>query len=41
MGSGTYIKRAIQHNHISNFIKTILFDFSNFNDMNEKEKELV
>lgn len=41
MGSGKYIERAINKYSISSFIKEILFDFDNFDQMNEKEKELV
>ena len=41
MGSGHYIERAIKKYSPSNFIKEILFDFDNFDDMNNKEKELV
>ena len=41
MGSGKYIERAIEKYSINHFIKEILFDFDNFDDMNNKEKELV
>ena len=41
MGSGKYLGRAIEKYSINNFIKEILFDFDNFDDMNNKEKELV
>ena len=41
MGSGHYIERAIKKHSHGNFIKEILFDFDNFEDMNNKEKELV
>ena len=41
VGSGKFIKRAIAKEGIENFVKTILFDFDNFEEMNEKEKELV
>ena len=41
MGSGNLIRRAIAKYGIEKFIKTILFDFDNFEQMNEKEKELV
>ena len=40
-GSGFYLKRAQEKYGISNFIKDILFDFDNFDDMNNKERELV
>ena len=41
MGSGKFLKRAIYKEGLSSFIKTILFDFDNFDDMNNKEIELV
>lgn len=41
MGSGKYIERAINKYPVSSFIKEILFDFDNFEQMNEKEKELI
>ena len=41
MGSGKYLLRTIAKEGIENFVKTILFDFDNFDEMNEKEKELV
>lgn len=41
MGSGKYIEHAIAKYPLSNFVKEILFDFDNFDDMNNKEKELV
>lgn len=41
MGSGNLIRSAIRKYGIQNFIKEILFDFDNFEDMNKKEKELV
>lgn len=41
MGSGKYLLRAIAKEGVENFVKTILFDFNNFEQMNEKEKELV
>lgn len=40
-GSGKYLHRAYKKYGIENFKKTILFDFDNFDDMNNKEKELV
>lgn len=41
MGSGKGLKRAIQKYGIENFTKEILFIFSNEQEMNDKEKELV
>lgn len=41
MGSGGLIIQAIAKHGIEKFVKTILFDFNNFEEMNEKEKELV
>lgn len=41
MGSGKFIGRVIEKYPISLFVKEILFDFDNFDDMNNKEKELV
>lgn len=41
MGSGDIIQAAIHKHGLSCFTKEILFDFSNFEDMNNKEKELV
>lgn len=41
MGSGKYLLKAIAKEGVKNFVKTILFDFNNFEEMNEKEKELV
>ena len=41
MGSGDLIIKAEQKYGLSNFIKTILFDYDNFYDMNKKEQELV
>lgn len=41
MGSGKMIKRAELKYGLSAFTKEILFDYDNFNDMNNKEKELV
>ena len=41
MGSGDLITQAIAKYGIEKFVKTILFDFDNFDQMNKKEKELV
>ena len=41
MGSGNIIQTAIHKHGLSCFTKEILFDFDNFEDMNNKEKELV
>lgn len=41
MGSGKYIKLAIEYYGIENFDKKILFNFSTEDEMWEKEKELV
>lgn len=41
MGSGDIINEAIEKYGISCFVKTILFDYDNFDDMNNKEAELV
>lgn len=41
MGSGKYIKLAIEHYGIKNFDKEILFDFLTEDEMWEKERELV
>lgn len=41
MGSGKYIKRAIEKYGIENFTKEILFIFDNENNMKSKEAELV
>ena len=41
MGSGQYLKAAIKKYGTSSFIKEILFDFNNFDDMNNIEIELV
>ncbi len=41
MGSGKYLKRAIEKHGIENFDKEILFVFDNETDMNAKEAELV
>lgn len=41
VGSGKIIRRAVEKEGVENFVKTILFDFDNFEEMNEKEKELV
>lgn len=41
MGSGNLIIKAVARHGVESFVKTILFDFDNFEEMNEKEKELV
>lgn len=41
MGSGLLINNAVAKHGVEKFVKTILFDFDNFEEMNEKEKELV
>lgn len=41
MGSGKYLRRAVEKYGIENFKKEILFQFDNEVDMNEKEAELV
>lgn len=41
MGSGDLITQAVAKHGIEKFVKTILFDFDNFDEMNNKEKELV
>lgn len=41
MGSGYYLRNAILKDNLSSFIKTILFDFNDFDSMNNKEFELV
>lgn len=41
MGSGKYIERAIEKEGISAFIKIILKDYDNFEEMNQCEKDLV
>lgn len=40
-GSGNMITKALHKYGLSTFIKEILFDFNNFDDMNQKEIELV
>lgn len=40
-GSGLYLNNAQKCYGLSSFIKSILFDFDNFEDMNKKEMELV
>lgn len=41
MGSGRLMLKALKKYDLSCFTKEILFDFDNFDDMNNKEKELV
>lgn len=41
MGSGHFLKKAIKKEGIDSFVKVILKDYDNFDDMNNKEKELV
>ncbi len=41
MGSGKYLKRAIEKHGLENFQKDILFVFNNSKDMYNKEAELV
>lgn len=41
LGSGTRFKRALKKYGPENFIREVLFDFQTFEEMNEKEKELV
>lgn len=41
MGSGFYLEHAKQKYGISNFIKIIIADFDNYEDMNEAEKYFV
>ena len=41
MGSGKLIQRSLDKRPISSFVKEILFDFDNFDEMNIKEQELV
>lgn len=41
MGSGILVMKAVAKYGVEKFVKTILFDFDNFDKMNEKEKELV
>lgn len=40
-GSGLSFKRALKKYGISNFIKEIIFSFDSFEEMNEKEAEIV
>ena len=40
-GSGFYLNRAQEKYGLSSFVKTLLYDFSSFEEMNAKEKELV
>jgi len=41
MGSGVELKEAIRNQGVDNFTKTILFEYSNKEDMFLKERELV
>lgn len=41
MGSGFYLEHAKQKYGISNFVKIIIADFDNYDDMNESEKYFV
>lgn len=41
MGSGKLIQRSIEYCGIDNFEKKILYDFDNFEEMNEMEKKIV
>ena len=41
MGSGKYLKRAIEKHGVENFSKEILYVYDNESDMKNKEKELV
>lgn len=41
MGSGSYIERAISCHGLSQFVKILIADHSNFDDMNLHEKQLV
>ena len=40
-GSGNLIVKAVHKYSLSSFVKEILFDFDNFDEMNKKEQELV
>ena len=40
-GSGNLIIKAVHKYSLSSFVKEILFDFDNFDEMNKKEQELV
>ena len=39
-GSGKYLARAYSKYGLSAFIKTFLYDFTNFDEMNAKEKRI-
>lgn len=41
MGSGYFLQKAVKKEGIDSFVKIILEDYDNFDDMNNKEKELV
>ena len=41
MGSGKIIQQALEKYQLSSFIKEILFDFDSFDQMNQKEIELI
>ena len=41
MGSGLLANNAVAKHGVEKYVKNILFDFDNFEEMNEKEKDLV